>query len=68
MSLKTKAEGSTAIENKEHVESADLKQNTNWLIVDETSLTTASDNNSLPSQQLSTSSNDLPNKSCPDDK
>ena len=48
MSLKTKAEGSSAIESKEHMARADPKRNTDWLIVDERSPTTASAITSLP--------------------
>ena len=66
--LKTKTEGSSAIESKEHVARADPKRSTDWLIVDETSPTTASASNSLAARQLSTSSGDFPNKRCPDDK
>ena len=66
--LKTKTKGSSTIESKEHVARADPKRSSDWLIVDETSPTTASASNSLPARPLSTSSDDLPNKRCPDDK
>ena len=46
--LKTKTEGSSTIESKEHVARADPKRSTDWLIVDETSPTTTSASNSLP--------------------
>ena len=47
---------------------ADPKRNTDLLVVDETSQTTASANNNLSARQPSTSSYDSPNKRCPDDK
>ena len=66
--LKTKTEGSSTIESKEHVTCADPKRSTDWLIVDETSPTTASASNSLPTRRPSTSRDDLPKKRCSDDK
>ena len=38
---------SSAVESKKHVAHANTKRNTDWLIVDETSPTTASASNSL---------------------
>ena len=66
--LKTKTEGSSTIESKEHVARAEPKRSTDWLIVDETPPTTGSASNSLPARRPSTSSDKLLNKRCPDDK